>query len=249
MTVPNWKAERYLLGELPAKEMDTLRMLESDGGKFSAQLEQLRNSNEELLAKYPPKPAAEKMCDNRRKFAVIEPVKKKWLLPLSAAAAILICPPALFFAFNDGYIQGNNTTVAMNEDGTRIKGLKTGLEIWRKTEEDAEKLSNNSKAKAGDLLQVRYIAKEKCYGVILSMDGNGILTIHLAGNNGKAAELEAGRITSLNNAYELDDAPKFETFYLITANKEFELAPIAKNLLEGKLPKDLQVSQITLQKK
>ena len=247
MTVPNWKAERYLLRELPASEMTALRALESEGGKFSAQLEQLRDSNKELLAKYPANPAAEKMRNNLRKFAVIES-KSKWLVPLSACAALLITATALITVFSNEDI-ATQSIVAINEDGTRVKGLKSGLEIWRKTAEDAERLSDNSEAKAGDLLQMRYIAEEKCYGVILSMDGNGVLTIHLTGNQGKAAELEAGRIVSLNSAYELDDAPKFETFYLITANREFELAPIAQNLLQGKLPKDLQVSQITLKKR
>jgi hypothetical protein len=115
--------------------------------------------------------------------------------------------------------------------------------------DSTEKLVDNSEARAGDLLQMRYAAEEKCYGIILSMDGNGVLTIHLSGKNGKAAELETGKIVSLPNAYELDDAPKHETFYLLTAKSEFELAPVAEKLLQGKLPKDLQIAQITLKKR
>jgi len=75
------------------------------------------------------------------------------------------------------------------------------------------------------------------------------LTTHLAGKNGKAAHLEAGKTISLENAYELDNAQKFETFYLITANKEFELAPVMEKLLQGKTPSNLQVTSITLLKK
>jgi hypothetical protein len=221
MIAPDWKIERYLLGELPESDMETLKNLENES-ELRLQIEQLKNSNEELLAKYPYK----------RKFAAIPNV------PIQLAAIFLLCATA-FIAM----LSNNNI-----EEITRVKGLKTSLEIWRKTAEFTEELANNSEAKAGDLLQIRYSALEP-YGVLLSLDGNGVLTIHLAGKNGKAAHLEAGKIISLENAYELDNAPKFETFYLITANREFELAPVVEKLLQGKTPSDLKVAQITLKKK
>jgi len=237
MIPQNWKVERYLLGELPESEMAALKALESENAEFRLQVEQLNRSNEELLEKYPAKRTAEKMHANLRKFAVIEQ-KNRWRLYLSACAALIMAATVLITVYPDHV-----------EYETRVKGLKAGLEIWRKTAEATEKLANNSEANAGDLLQVRYTAEKKCYGVILSIDGNGTLTIHLSGGNGKAAELEAGKIVSLENAYELDNAPKFETFYLITDTTEFALAPIAENLLHGKVPKNLQVSQITLKKR
>jgi len=237
MIPQNWKIERYLLGELPESEIAALKILESENTEFRSIIEQLKNSNRELLAKYPmPYP----------KFKVIEQ-KNKWRTYLSACAALIMAATALITVFSD------NTSVApiaiVSEDGTRVKGLKTDLEIWRKTVESTEKLANNSEAKAGDLLQVRYIAEKKCYGIILSIDGNGTMTMHLSGDGGKAAELEAGKIVPLENAYELDNAPKFETFYLITDSTEFAVAPVAESILQGNLPKNLQVSRITLRKK
>lgn len=245
MSIPNWKMERYLLGELPAREMAALKTLENKNIEFCSQLALLRNSNAELLAEYPAKEFAEKM--RAVKFKIIEPIKNRWLMPLSVCAALLITATILINIFS-----GENSltqNVVINEDGTRVKGLKTGLEIWRKTADSVEKLPNGSEAKAGDLLQMRYIAEEKCYGVLLSIDGNRVLTIHLSGENGKAKELEAGKIVSLENSYELDNAPKSETFYFFTSKNEFTLAPIAEALLSGKMPKNLQVSQITLRKR
>jgi len=230
MIPQTWKIERYLLGELPASEMAALKTLESENAEFRSQIEQLKKSNEELLAKYPA------LMD----VPVRAPISRVYY---SMAAALIITITVMIAVFS------TDSPVVINEDGTRAKGLKTDLEVWRKTAESTEKLANNSEVKAGDLLQVRYIAEKKCYGVILSMDGNGVLTIHLSGNNGKAAELEAGRIVSLESAYELDDAPKFETFYFITDSTEFALAPIAEDLLRGKLPKGLQVERISLLKK
>ncbi|MDR2584110.1 MAG: hypothetical protein LBC75_11565 [Fibromonadaceae bacterium] len=231
MTVPGWKAERYLLGELPKGEMATLKAMENKNVQFCQQLQELKHSNEDLLARYP---YIEMEAEQAPRF--------KWQIPLSACAALLICVTT-FLAVS------SNRNIVMNEEGTRVKGIKTDLEIWRKTGDSAEKLTNYSEAKAGDLLQMRYIAEKKCYGAILSIDGNDTLTIHLSGKNGKAAELEAGKIVSLEKGYELDNAPKYETFYLFTAENEFELSQVAENLLNGKLPKNLQATQITLKKK
>ena len=237
MTVPDWKIERYLLGELPANEMAELKTLENSNAEFRAELEQLKLSNEELLQRYP-----------QRRFKIILPgVKSPARNFYAMAAGLILCATVMLFSvvsFEEEY----GTTVVFNEDGTRSKGLKTGLEIWRKTQDSTERLGNNSVVKAGDLLQMRYIAEEKCYGILVSIDGNGTLTIHLAGKNGKAAELEAGKIVSLQSAYELDDAPKFEKFYLFTGKEDFALAPIAEELLNGNLPKNVQVSQVTLRK-
>ncbi|MDR0516448.1 MAG: hypothetical protein LBH25_05315 [Fibromonadaceae bacterium] len=240
MTVPNWKTERYLLGELPECEMAALKILDKENAWFHAQVEQLKQSNDELLAKYP-------MPANACKFAVIEPIKNKWLVPACACAVLLLCATVLLNIVSEENSAQN--VVVMSEDGTRVKGLKAELEIWRKTADSAEHLSNNSVARAGDLLQIRYVVPEQCYGALLSLDGNGVLTIHLSGERGKATQLEAGKAVSLENSYELDNAEKFETFYLLTANNEFEIAPIAENILSGKMPKKLLAAQITLKKK
>jgi hypothetical protein len=249
MTIPNWKIERYLLGELSTREMVALKSLENKNVEFCSQLSLLRDSNEKLLAEYPASEFAEKM--QAAKFKVIEPINNRWLTPLAACAVLLISATVLITVFSDENIAGDNLAMnaVINEEGTRVKGLKTDLEVWRKTADSIEKLSNDSEAKAGDLLQMRYIAEEKYYGILLSMDGNKVLTIHLSGENGRAKELEAGKIVSLENSYELDNAPKFEIFYLFTAKEEFALAPITEELLSGKIPKKLQVSQITLKKR
>jgi len=224
MIVPDWKMERYLLGELPEGEMTALKNLENE--EFRLQIEQLKKNNEELLAKHPYK----------RKFTILSNMPD---MTARLAAIFAICITALIAVLSTGNIY---------EEETRVKGLKTNLEIWRKTSEHTEELADNSEARAGDLLQIRYNSLEP-YGTLLSLDGNGVLTVHLAGKNGKAAHLEAGKTISLENAYELDNAPKFEIFYLITANKEFELAPVMEKLLQGKTPSNLQVKQIRLNKR
>lgn len=246
MTIPDWKVERYLLGELPAKEMLALKKLEKEKGIFFLQLEKLKESNKELLRKFNAREVANKMHANARNFTMLK--KNKWAFPISAVAALLISTGLFFTEYQIIDSNSNTNIIAINEDGIRAKGLKNELEIWRKTTDSNEKLLDNSKAKEGDLLQIRYIVEKKCYGTILSMDGNGVLTVHFSGKNGKAAELDAGKIVSLANAYELDNAPEFEKFYFITSNNEFSLAPVAESILQDKMPKNLQIEMITLKK-
>jgi hypothetical protein len=58
--------------------------------------------------------------------------------------------------------------------------------------------------------------------MLFSIDGNGTVTMHMADEN-RAVELAPGKMTTLPFAYKLDNAPKFETFYLLTSDEEFSI--------------------------
>jgi len=64
--------------------------------------------------------------------------------------------------------------------------------------------------------------------VLLSLDGAGRVTVHLPDPTGvgaaAAVPLAAAREVRLPSAYELDDAPAFERFVLITADRPFPAA-------------------------
>lgn len=117
-----------------------------------------------------------------------------------------------------------NTQVAIAdaETGTRIKGMDSRMEVWKKTDKGIAQLENLSDATEGDEIQLRYSVPQKCFGILFSMDGNGTLTMHL-GDENKAIALEPGKMVTLPFAYKLDNAPKFEKFFLLTSQNEFEL--------------------------
>jgi hypothetical protein len=98
---------------------------------------------------------------------------------------------------------------------TRLKGMESGLYVYRKKNSGVEILKDGSSAAAGDLLQMSYISTEDSYGVILSIDGRGTVTLHYPRNLGAEPKLKTNSKVILPYAYELDDAPDFERFFLI----------------------------------
>ena len=80
-----------------------------------------------------------------------------------------------------------------------------------------------------DVLQLSYVAVGRKYGVIFSIDGRGIVTVHYPyAENGATPELEQGGEIYLRYAYELDDAPLFERFFFVTSDKPFNIAIVEK---------------------
>jgi hypothetical protein len=65
--------------------------------------------------------------------------------------------------------------------------------------------------------------------VLLSIDGAGRVSQHLPEEGARtAAPLRAAREIHLPSAYELDDAPGFERFVLVTAAAPFAVAPVVE---------------------
>jgi hypothetical protein len=66
--------------------------------------------------------------------------------------------------------------------------------------------------------------------VIVSIDGRGVLTRHLPAHGGQAVPLDPGPAT-LPESYELDDAPAFERFYLVTADAPFPVETVVEAVM------------------
>ncbi|MCL2183896.1 MAG: hypothetical protein FWB85_10565 [Chitinispirillia bacterium] len=244
--VPDWKLERYLLGELPPDELGAIAALEQSDGEFRGRVAALRASDDAMLAKHPPERMARKAMlavtggasgagapvstiHTRQRGAGIP----KWAVPAFACAALIAAVPVYY-----SLLTGANSDIAaadVYED--RVKGTVGGavsepaLEVWRKAGDDAEMLAPETAVRTGDVVQLRYIVPKPCYGTLISVDGRGVLTVHLSGDNGKAAQLTPGKPVALKSAYKLDDAPKYEAFYLITAAKIFDLESVKATLL------------------
>jgi hypothetical protein len=68
---------------------------------------------------------------------------------------------------------------------------------------------------------MRYVAMGARYGVVFSIDGRGVVTPHLPVLGAEAAPLGARGEVALPESYELDDAPLFERFFLVTGDAPF----------------------------
>jgi hypothetical protein len=108
----------------------------------------------------------------------------------------------------------------------RIKGLVPHLLLHRKRGGHIEELHDGDVAHAGDLVQVSYVAAGNRNGVVLSLDGRGLVTLHHPARSDARATLVARGQHALDHAYELDDAQAYERFVLVTSGDE-PLSPAA----------------------
>ncbi len=100
----------------------------------------------------------------------------------------------------------------------RSKGLELELRVYRKRGGTIERLQDGSEAQPRDVVQLGYVRAEFGFGVLLSIDGRGAVTLHQPrGSSGSTALSGPPGEQLLDEAYELDDAPAFERFVLVAS--------------------------------
>jgi anti-sigma factor RsiW len=268
--VPDLVLERHRLGELPRAEAEALeRRLGSDPA-LAARLEALERSDEEIRRRYPPAWLAEQIRSRQeaapRRGRRRTPFwTRRWPLPAALAATaalVLVVSPRLVSPPVSRPVAAPRPTAAPPavNAGDRLKGLEPSLVLFRKTDSGSETLADGSVAHPGDVLRIGYRAAGRGHGVILSVDGRGVVTLHLPARGDEAAPLRSAGTVLLDRAYELDDAPRFERFYLVTADRAFEVAPVVEAARRSvgsdaaarpmvlSLPSSLQQTIFTVQK-
>ncbi len=96
------------------------------------------------------------------------------------------------------------------------RGLVPHLEIARSTADTVDRLETGARVGPGDVVQVSYVAAGNRFGVVVSVDGRGEVTLHHPGAAHEVPRIKARGETPLPNAFELDDAPGFERFFFVT---------------------------------
>ena len=243
--LPDIVLERYRLNELPPDEYnqvsDRLRRDEA----LRLRLESLDRSDMEIRRDYQP----EFFTQRTRERLAAPPAHGRfpaWALPAVLVAATLILV-VLLPRMGPG-----------EGDGDRIKGTP-GLTVYRKTDTGSETLADGAIARSGDVIRLGYRAAGKPFGVILSIDGRGAVTLHLPRTGEHAAALRGGEPwVLLDQAYELDDAPGWERFYFVTGQTSFAVQPVidaARRAVSNpgpqsalELPRGLEQSIFLLQK-
>lgn len=214
-SLPDWLVERAALDEVSPASRD--RIERADPAELAGRVAALAADNAAELARHPAGPAvaqiearvaAETRQRRRRRLG--------WLGLATGAAAILVVtrlgaehPPA-----GDPLRPG-----VTQDDGTRAKG-SARLVAFRQVGGEVERLAQDTVVRAGDVLQLRYNAGGQGYGVIASVDGAGGVTLHFPLSEDAPPEATAvpPETSTLPNAYALDDAPRFERFFFITAD-------------------------------
>jgi anti-sigma factor RsiW len=214
--VPDLLLEQYRLNELPPEEADRLERRLATDQALRARIEALQRSDEEIGMQYPPEWLAQRIrarlpAPPRR---AASGVRQLAFASALATVVLMMLVPLL------------TNTEAPDAGADRVKGLTPTLMVYRRTPEGSETLADGAVARAGDLLRLGYVSAGRAHGLILSIDGHGIVTRHLPLSGPRAAALGAGGIVLLDEAYELDDAPAWERFYFVTAEGPFDVAPV-----------------------
>ncbi len=225
--VADWELERYVLGELPGAEMERLRGLAAHDATLRLRIDALERSSETILDQDPPGQFAAGVKERLAVSAGGSPTRRARLVTpyawVGAAAAVVATIAVL--TLGPGEQPGTVPFPAPENDVTHIKGLDPRLEVFRQTAAGAEELTDGSAVRLDDVVQIAYQAAGLRYGVIVSIDGRGVVTVHYPSSGAQAAALGSGR-TALAQAYRLDDAPRFERFYLVTSNQPFTVARV-----------------------
>jgi hypothetical protein len=225
-TISDVRLERYRLGELRPDEREAIDARLAEDPALRRRLSDLERSDGEIAAAYPAHEMAEAV--RRRARETAPPARRaaersrSWLVP-AGVVATLVCVTAVAASIWFGRFSGDETPKG---------GGDSSLVLHRRLNDGSEELKRGAVVRQGDQIRIGYRASGRRYGAILSIDGRGTLTQHLPGTGDRAAELQPTGTVFLDFAYELDDAPRWEAFYFVTADGPFDLEPVRRAVRE-----------------
>jgi anti-sigma-K factor RskA len=227
--IPDYLLEQYALGELSPKQMAKFDQRVSTDSNLAARLDAIDASNRAILQEHPPEEfarlvnlrhrvdavAAEEQARSSRRIAY-----RRWLMLAPACAAVLVL--LVILSQSDESLLVRTHPIGIVEH-TREKGLEPHLRIFRKVDDIAELLTTDSTVRNGNMLQIGYVAHGRPFGVILSIDGRGVVTLHYPDDPTTSTRLDQDGEIHVPHAYEIDDAPDFERFFFVTASAPIEV--------------------------
>ncbi len=218
--LPDWLVERAALDAVPAASRG--RIDAADPGELAHRISALRDDNATELAAYPAGPA---LTQIEARIALRRTARRRQLhrTMLGVATSAVAVLAIIRIAGHRSATETAKPTIT-DDDGIRAKG-KARLVAFRQVGDQAERLAPDALCRAGDVIQLRYNAGGKHYGVIASLDGAGVVTLHFPASEDAPPEATAiaPQTTALPHAYALDDAPRFERFFFITADEPIDL--------------------------
>ena len=223
--IPDLFIEKLLLDELPRGMKE--RLLEDPSVR--RRLEELKADNRRILEEHPPEEMA-KAIRNRAQSSRARPVaagerrrRLNWprLVP-AASFALLVLVGGLLLLTRGPHLFAPGGQGA----DTRLKGGAAHLNVYMKTDGEARLLEEGDRVTEGTTVQIGYVSGSKEYGVIVSIDGRGMVTFHFPPSPTAALQLEGQGEVLLPFAYTLDDAPDFERFFFVVSEKSFSAATV-----------------------
>ncbi len=247
--IPTWLLERVILDEVPPELADEVRQILDENPEERARLSELERSNAEILAALPPAQVAAEVARRAGPaggfallFGVVRsgngrprPSYRRRVLALSSSLAVAAGVALVAVTLVRQVGRSGETTAGGGDTGHGL-GPATGekttakgdprLMLHRKVDGEAPLLRDGALVAAGDRIQVKYQALDSRHGVILSIDGRGVVNLHFPADERGSTLLEQGEAVALDHSYELDDAPAFERFVFVTSDEPIRLADV-----------------------
>jgi hypothetical protein len=221
--IPDLFVEKLALGELAAGDA---RTLEAHGrAAVEAPLGEIRRSNAKLLERLPPPAVAEEV---RRRLAR---ARREQQQRRSYARALWWAVPAFgVIVAVLAVVRDHAVRPAIwqppQPGAERIKGLEPHLTVYRQRGAAAEKLADGQRVRPHDVIQLGYVAAARHFGVIVSIDGRGAVTLHAPVAETRGTALSGDGEALLPQAFELDEAPGFERVFFVTADHPIAVADV-----------------------
>ncbi|MBN2340393.1 MAG: DUF4384 domain-containing protein [Deltaproteobacteria bacterium] len=111
-------------------------------------------------------------------------------------------------------------------DASSLFRSESKIRLFKQTDQNAAALQSGAQVFEGDRVQVQYRTTD-AYGVILSVDGRGVVSLHFPNHPERSTQIPSGTHL-LPFSFELDDAPGFETFFFITSRHPLDMTKIMR---------------------
>jgi hypothetical protein len=208
--------ERYNLGEVTDGER---AMVEADPST-PERLKALRESDVEIREEI----LTQRTLSTQRRRINIFPWRASRVISIAAAALVVIAIPLVTLSLSD---RMNNRI-----KGPAEKSPQLYLYMEKQNDGEAVDLKSGAVLGEGDTVQLAYkiLPGEQRWGVIFSKDGRGTVTLHFPYIKNGGTLLSAGGRNFLSQAYTLDDAPRFEDFFMVSANRKLSAADVLQRV-------------------
>lgn len=233
--VPDLLLEQYVLGELSKEKCLEIRQLLNESADIRARVEAIDVSNKSFsfpLNRRRLSYALDKE-NNNDVFNLNNIMQNKKIgFVVVSCFLVLLVNPFLESTIENGVSYKDaelvrNPEISLNSE-IRLKGIQPELRVYRKRGTEAVRLFNKDSVRKSDNLQLSYVSGGDKYGVIFSVDGRGDVTLHYPHSITNSAKIKTTGVTPLPYAYQLDDAPLFERFFLVTSEHPLNVGAIIK---------------------
>lgn len=209
--IPDLMLEQYLLNELNEPDRVMIEEQLRQNVQLQDRIKSIRQSDKLFAIEHSNDCFTKKLKSEKPFRFDFTTFLKPVIVPVLCSIILIPVVFVLFF---------KSQSVGISE---RTKGKIISLIAYRKTDLGHEQLQNGAVVRQADLIQLEYLVSDSLlFGMIISIDGACNSSILFGTEEGKSVGLSS-RHKKLPFAYELDNAPDFEKFFLITSTKPFYL--------------------------